>query len=185
MFTSRVVVAAMKVLGFENKAGAPSNHSLPTNLNSMKKAEKLDCLLEMLAKIVDEFVFQHASNVNDLVNRVVTQQERDEVLNRQQLTPNGRFPCWYPGCEWSLRYNGKSRRAHELAHDPPVQVEDEVNDFTSSTPNPPQGESKPEDDVFNYNCALLTDGFLFFNFIDAVKEGDGSRIMRQYKYIML
>lgn len=64
-------------------------------------------------------------------------------------------------------------------------MEDEVNDFTSSTPNPPQGESKPEDDVFNYNCALLTDGFLFFNFLDAIKEGDGSRIMRQYKYIML
>ena len=77
------------------------------------------------------------------------------------------------------------KRAHELAHDPPVQVEDEVNDFTSSTPNPPQGESKPEDDVFNYNCALLTDAFLFFNFLDAIKEGDGSRIMRQYKYIML
>ena len=185
VFTSRVIVAAMKVLGFENKAGAPSNHSLPTNLNSMKKAEKLDCLLEMSAKVVDEFVFQHASNVNDLVNRVVTQQERDEVLNHQQLTPDGRFPCRFPGCERSFKYNGKSRRAHELAHDPPVQVEDEVNDFTSSTPNPPQGESKPEDDVFNYNCALLTDGFLFFNFLDAIKEGDGSRIMRQYKYIML
>ena len=110
VFTSRVIVAAMKVLGFENKAGAPSNHSLPTNLNSMKKAEKLDCLLEMSAKVVDEFVFQHASNVNDLVNRVVTQQERDEVLNRQQLTPDGRFPCRYPGCERSFKYNGKSRR---------------------------------------------------------------------------
>lgn len=61
-------------------------------------------------------------------------------------------------------------------------MEDEVNDFTSSTPNPPQGESKPEDDVFNYNCALLTDGFLFFNFLDAIKKGDGSRIMRQSKY---
>lgn len=182
VFTSRVIVAAMKVLGFENKAEAPSNHSLPTNLNSMKKAEKLDCLLEMSAKVVDEFVFQHASNVNDLVNRVVTQQERDEVLNHQQLTPDGRFPCRYPGCERSFKYNGKSRRTHELAHDPPVQVEDEVNDFTSSTPNPPQGESKPEDDVFNYNCALLTDGFLFFNFLDAIKEGDGSRIMRQSKY---
>ena len=76
VFTSRVIVAAMKVLGFENKAGAPSNHSLPTNLNSMKKAEKLDCLLEMSAKVVDEFVFQHASNVNDLVNRVVCGEER-------------------------------------------------------------------------------------------------------------
>ena len=39
--------------------------------------------------------------------------------------------------------------------------------------------------MYNYNCALLTDCFLFFNFLDAIKEGDGARIMRQYKYIML
>ena len=120
--------------------------------------------------------------MNDLVNRVVTQQERDEVLNHQQLTPDGRFPCWYPGCQRSFKYNVKSRRAHD---DPPVQVEDDVNDFASSTPTPPQGESKPENDVFNYNFALLTDGFFPFNFIDAFKEGDGSRIVRPNKYIML
>ena len=44
---------------------------------------------------------------------------------------------------------------------------------------------KSKDDVFDYNCALLTDGYLFFNFLDAIKEGDGDRIIRQYKYFML
>ena len=39
--------------------------------------------------------------------------------------------------------------------------------------------------MFNYNCALLADCFLFFNFLDAIKEGDGLRLMRQYKYFML
>ena len=37
----------------------------------------------------------------------------------------------------------------------------------------------------NCNCALLADCFLFFNFIDAIKEGDGLRLMRHYKNIML
>ena len=117
--------------------------------------------------------------MNDLVNHVVTEEERDEILNRQELTPEGRFPCRYPGCERSFKYNGKSRRTHELTHDPPVQIEDEATLLFSSTPNPTPSECKQVDDVFNYNCALLTDGFLFFNFLDAIKEGDGLRIMNE------
>ena len=91
LFTSRIIAAAMSVLGFANKSGAPAKHTLPENLQSLKKAEKLDCLHEMSAKVVDEFVFQHSAIVNDLVNHVVTEEERDEILNRQELTPEGRF----------------------------------------------------------------------------------------------
>ena len=39
--------------------------------------------------------------------------------------------------------------------------------------------------MFNYNCALLEDGIFFMNFLDAVSEGDGQRLIRQYKYFML
>lgn len=49
----------------------------------------------------------------------------------------------------------------------------------------PPSECKPGDDVYNYYCALMTDCFLYFNFLNATKEGDGARIMRQYKYTML
>ena len=102
LFTSRIIAAVMSVLGFANKSGAPAKHTLPENLQSLKKAEKLDCLHEMSAKVVDEFVFQHSAIVNDLVNHVVSEEERDEILNRQELTPEGRFPCRYPGCERSF-----------------------------------------------------------------------------------
>ena len=59
--------------------------------------------------------------------------------------------------------------------------------MTQSSPKctAPQKETKAGDDVYNYNCALLADCFLFFNFLNAIKEGDGERIMQQYKYIML
>lgn len=39
--------------------------------------------------------------------------------------------------------------------------------------------------MFNYNAALLSEGLFFLNFLDAVSEGDGMRIIRQYKYLML
>ena len=71
---------------------------------------------------------------------------------------------------------------HELSHDPPVVIE-EVTTTTSSTTT--DQASKSSDDVFNYNAALLSEGLFFMNFLDAVSEGDGQRIMRQYKYLML
>ena len=38
---------------------------------------------------------------------------------------------------------------------------------------------------FNYNTVLLAEGLFFLNFLDSVSEGDGDRILRQYKYLML
>ena len=181
---SRVIAAAMKVLGFEDQSGMPTKHQLP-KFELLKKSEKLECLHELAAKVVDEYVFQSSSVVNDIVDSVLTQQEKDDLLQQQELTPEGRFPCRFPGCDKSFKYNGKSRRSHELSHEPPVQLEEEPPPLTTSKPVSPPKETKESDDAFNYNCSLLTDSFLFFNFLDAIKEGDGARILRQYKYFML
>ena len=39
--------------------------------------------------------------------------------------------------------------------------------------------------MYNYNCALLADGLFFVNFLEAIKVGDGLKLMRQYKYMLL
>lgn len=46
-------------------------------------------------------------------------------------------------------------------------------------------EVKDEDDVFNYQCNLLDHGLLYMNFMDAIAEGDGSRIIRCWKFLLL
>ena len=116
---------------------------------------------------------------------VLTEEEKD-ILQQQKLTAKGIFPCRFAGCNKSFQYNGKTRRNHEPSHDPPIQFDGSLL-LTQSSPGctaPPE-ETKAGDDVYNYNCALLTDCFLFFNFLNAIKEGGGAWIMRQYKYIML
>ena len=164
-------------------------------MDLLKISEKRNCLHELAGKVVDAFVFDQSSSVDAIVNSVVTEQEKENLLNQQKLTPDGRFPCRFPGCNSSFKYDGKSRRTHELKHDPPVQLEQQPNETAFSTQVPSTSDIKASDgdsrdgdtsdDMFNYNCALLADCFLFFNFIDAIKEGDGLRLMRQYKYIML
>ena len=42
-----------------------------------------------------------------------------------------------------------------------------------------------DDDVFNYNCSLSTQGLLFMNFLDATSEGDGQRSIRRWKFFLL
>ena len=84
-----------------------------------------------------------------------------------------------------------------MTHNPPPVISENIVPSASQSSFPKTGESseppsanlhskeKKGDDVFNYNCALLADGLFFLNFLDAVSEGDGLRIMRQYKYMLL
>ena len=41
------------------------------------------------------------------------------------------------------------------------------------------------DDMYNYQCSLLDQGLFYMNFIDAIAEGDGNRIIRSWKFLML
>ena len=175
----------MSVLGFENKSSIPSKYTPPENMTTLSKGLKLQVLHELSAKVVDNFVFN--SNMVEQVSSVVTEQEKRNVLERQDLTPDGRFPCRFPGCKSSFKQNGQARRNHEMSHNPPVQVENESPMVSPTKPSSPSNhdEMKSKDDVFDYNCALLADGYMFFNFLDAIKEGDGARIIRQYKYFLL
>lgn len=193
-------MAAKAVLGFDSKTAMPTKFKLPSRMEVLKKSEKLDCLHELAGKVVDAFVFDQTTSVDTIVNTVLTEQEKENLLNQQELTPDGRFPCRFPGCTSSFRYDGKSRRNHELKHNPPVVLDEHPMQIPVSTQESspstkevkastkddlPEEKKKTSDDVYNYNCSLLTDCFLFFNFLDAIKEGDGNRLMRQYKYYML
>ena len=44
---------------------------------------------------------------------------------------------------------------------------------------------KANDDMFNYQCSLLDHGLLYLNFRDAVAEGDGTRIIRCWKFLLI
>ena len=110
----------MKVLGFTDKSSEPANYKLPENIMSTRKTKKLICLHKTSAKVVDEFVFNSGAEVNGLIDKVLTEQEND-ILQQQELTPDGRFPCRFPSCTRSFKYNGEAGRSHELSHDPPVR----------------------------------------------------------------
>lgn len=185
---SRVIAAAMEILGIQSKSSQPSKCPIPPGVGNMSNQAKLQYLHKVAAMIVDSFVFDQSS-VNHLVDKILTAQEKEDAINSQQLTEDGRFPCRFPGCNCSFQYDGRSRRRHELTHDPPPEVPTNQAEPSGDQPNSDDSVATQQevksDDVYNYNCALLTDGLFFMNFLDAIAEGDGGRMMRQYKYLLL
>ena len=105
-------------------------------------------------------------------------------MQQQDLTDDNKFPCRFPGCNKKYKYKNR-RNTHELSHDPPFVADEPPVELTTTMPSPSLDKQHNGDDVYNYNCALMTDAMLFFNFLDAIKEGDGAQVMRQYKYFLL
>lgn len=64
---SRVIAAAMKVLGIKDKSEQPKKHPLPPK--NASKAQKCNYLLSVSQSIVDKYIFQE-SHVDQLVSSV-------------------------------------------------------------------------------------------------------------------
>ena len=185
---SRVIAVAMLQLCFTRKCSQPGKFPLPDNLHKQSELSKLQYLHNAAVLIVDKFVFDHKS-VSVLLDQILTVQQRQDTADEQPQTENGRFPCRFPGCEFSFKYDGASRRRHEASHNPqPLTSDEACTSNNSSEEVISNGQSTTDesgDDVFSYNCALLADSLFFLNFLDAVKEGDSARLMRQYCYVLL
>ena len=143
---SRIIAAAMTVLGFENKLGQPNNFPLPKDLHDQSKLSKQQYLHKAAGQIVDKLVFTHGSIEKAISYCISIEDKRDK-----------RFPCRFAGCLQTFKYDGKSRRTHKMTTNPPPIPEDQY---------PKPGH---EDDIYSYNCALLEEGLFFMNFLDAVK----------------
>ena len=101
-----------------------------------------------------------------------------ELRDSKDRTLDGRYKCRFPGCKKTFQSDGKWRQSHEQSHSPPVSIQEqplltEIHDDIV------------QDDMYNYQKALLDYGMVILNFFDAISEGDGVRIIRNWKFILL
>lgn len=181
---SRVIAAAMVVLGLEKMSKKATNFIIPDDITTLSKLQKLEVLHEAAGRIVDTFVFS-GKDLTGVINSVLLEHEREQIRNNQELTAGGRFPCRFQGCTASFKYDGKSRRKHEASHVPPPVIESLVTQVSSEKPKVKYTVKDKPDDMYNYNSFIISDGLFFLNFLDSIAEGDGLRLMRQYKLLLL
>ena len=110
-------------------------------------------------------------------------QHADVRASKQQtdMTAEGQYKCRYPGCKSTFASSGQCRRNHKAKHSPPVNVPEDnptVDLFFEDDP-------LRQDDMYNYQKSLVEIGMLIMNIQDAISEGDGGRVVRCWKFLLI
>ena len=155
---------------------------------NQSKIAKLQFLHKAASLLVDKFVLDNQS-LSSLLDEIFTAQKTQDASDNEPLTVDGQFPCRFLGHQRSFKFDVASHTKHEQTHHPSSAMENDDSPGSISAPEhsaSSEDSSKTKgDNVYSYNCALLTDGLFFLNFLDAISEGDGQRLMGQYKYMLL
>lgn len=175
---SRIVAACMMELGIADFDDTPSILKV-TDDNIWSSQQKKEFIRGLAVKMCDTYVLDYEKH-----KRFISAcQHADVSANKQcsDMTAEGRYKCRYPGCKRTFAASGQCRRTHEAKHSPPLNVPEDnptVDLFFEDDP-------LQADDMYNYQKSLMEMGMLIMNIQDAISEGDGSRVLRCWKFLLL
>lgn len=97
------------------------------------------------------------------------------IFNKADVLPKAQFQCRQDNCE-KVYISTEAREVHEK----------KKHNLVLSTPSsPPRTRGERKDCVKDHSEARLGFSFVILNMMDAVKEGDGERLMRMYQVALL
>ena len=180
---AHIITAGLKFFGMNTVKDKPTKNGFSESMKDSIKPVKQKYLQSTAIKFISTFIVdaelyaKHFTNISSL-------QEWEDYESSQEINPGGRYPCRFRGCQSSFRYNGRSRRQHELTHDPPPEIREVPRLLSTLREQTNHGETA-KDDNFNYHCSMMNMGLMLRNFIDAGSEGDALRILRCIKFFLL
>eukprot|EP00794_Sanderia_malayensis_P004842 gene4842-5476_t len=158
-----LVTLAMQYFGITN-IHAHRDEVIPPNINDASKEEKVEWLYRCVRKLIKEHVVEPQTKAVVQIQMGIEKNDCKKV---------GTFPCTFENCTQQFRYE-KLRSNHEKKCHKINRVE-EKSGFGKT----------PKDDVYSYAAGRLNLGLLLLNVDDAVKEGDGERIIRCWRFFLL
>lgn len=164
---ARVVAAALVTLDLPLLSGTPNESTLPQNLKDADRITKRAFLQKLSQTVVERFIQNR-----DRDNLLRKKEYEDWLIVNNPTTPDGRFKCREITCSKAFLHDGKRRIEHEKTHGFHKHV----------IPGPTDDGN---DEMYNYQMSFLDYGMLVYNFFDGVKEGDGARVIRCWKFQLL
>lgn len=166
-----MVASALQYFDIDS-VDSPTEHFIPPHMSHASLPDKRLWLHRHTKAILKKFV------MNDF-------EKQHEDLQQGILTANvtrAQEPYTCSICHKVYRYK-KARNNHEsLKHG---VVTPEQNSTPSLDTGSPSSPEQDQDSRYNYACTRMSLGLFIRNFDDAVKEGDGQRIVRCWKFLML
>lgn len=158
-----IVAAAMRHF---DMTSLEDDQVVPEGIKNASKAKQRLWLHEQAKDILETFVMK-------------SQTEECRVMVETVVEANERKVFFCHVCDKRYFYE-KSRDNHVRKQHPESMTSESVTE--DSDINTTENEA---DHIYNYACVRLSFGMLLRNFSDAVKEGDGGRIIRCWKFLLL
>lgn len=175
-----IMAAAMHFFSMSTLKDRPSTNAIPL-MKGKKSFEKWLVFKSLLTKLVHRYVL--VSKVSDLTTPPVpstTASQCNPHANRIATEHN------YP-----MTHQRRVASEHHYARKPekrkpekrslPQWLQSSADEVTT----PHEVQKTSPDGIFNYASAILNDGLLLMELRDAIHEGDGPRIVRCWKFMLL
>lgn len=137
---------------------------IPQHIKEASPEDRRTWLDYLVVEVVDKYVL--LPDIEEVAEAA------SKELSATSIQKN-EFPCRMEGCSRMFTYP-KSRQSHEL----------KMHNLTMPTDATPTSHTDI-DHRFEHSTARLGFGFILLDFLDAVKEGDGERLMRLYRIALL
>lgn len=178
--SSHILAAAIEILGMDNLNDTPCKLLVPKHVHTLPKSDKSAVLDHICCVIVHSYVDIHHSvevRVQDPVSAVIDpRKNEDDCIESEKGTTHGE--------EDENEDDGEevdeAEVVGEVDEDEGGESED-LGNFAISK----KGDTSQEDNVQAYAKELMTIGILYAEFADGICEGDGERVTRCWKFLML
>ena len=147
---------------------------VPPAVLSDDKCKRRLWLHQHVKAILQKFVMNEQELYYERAQKQVTEMNANASEDQQS------YECSVCGKLYKYK---KAKINHEKKIHSIVQTDEQPANLKE--PDLKESERKVVDARFNYACTRLSLGMLLFNFDDEVKEGDGERLLRCWKFMML
>ncbi len=153
----------MAHFGMETTCSTPTKNCFPNELCKRSIEDKRKWLFDQASKLFDTYV---SDGVAD--------------LSEASTPPATSFPCRFVSCTRVFKY-AKCKINHEKTkHDLTFNESVSTHQQTVNPERIPEGN---DDYIYNYGCLNITLGLMIRDAEDSVREGDGERLLRVWKFL--
>lgn len=179
---ARLMAGTMEILGMKSTSDTPDNSFVHSTIKESGTLQQKACLRRIAASVVDKYVLRK-EKVQALIQKVMIMEDLETTQQRNQTEDGQRFKCRFHGCEKTFAHDGIVKRNHEsMCTHNTGEINAVENDLSDKIPQTKEPEGTENDDIYNYQCAFLEFAMIIVNFFDAIKEGDGKRAIRCWKF---
>ena len=171
--TSHILAAAIEVLGMDDLDDTPCELLVPKDVHTLPKSDRSAILDHICHVIVHSYVDLGHSvevRVQDPVSTVRDSSKSEDGCNES---------------ENDTQQGEEEDEEDEHENDGEDEDEDSEGEDAANSTNSNKVDSSQVDSVQAYAKEVMTLGLIYAEFADGIREGDGVRVTRCWKFLML